>query len=200
MYIKFIYSILLIPQLILALENKKLVLIGDSLTEGYGVAKESTYGTLLEEKIKQSGKKWLVITSGISGSTSASAPPRMRWVLKSKPDVVLIALGANDALRGLKITETKKNIAEAIDIASSEKIKVILAGVLAPPNYGKDYTKNFAQIYKDLAKEKNVKLIPFLLEGVAGVKELNLADGIHPNEAGHKIIAETVFQAIKGDL
>lgn len=178
-------------------DPKKLVIVGDSLTEGYGVAKESSYGSLLETKIKDLGKNWVVVSSGISGSTSASAPSRMKWVLKSKPDLIVLALGSNDALRGLKVSETKKHLQQSIEIALKEKVHVVLAGLMAPPNYGAVYTKEFAQIYPSLAKQYQLKLIPFLLQNVAGIQNLNLADGIHPNEKGHVILADNVLATIK---
>ncbi len=178
-------------------QPKKLVLLGDSLTEGFGVSKNSTYGALIQEKLKKNHKNWTVINSGVSGSTSASLASRMKWILKSKPDLILLAIGANDALRGLKLESTKKNILEAIKSAQGESAKVLLAGMLAPPNYGKTYTQEFERLYRDIAQQTKVKLIPFLLEGVAGQKELNIADGIHPNEKGHQVIAETVYKAIE---
>lgn len=178
-------------------QSKKLVLLGDSLTEGFGVSKNSTYGALIQEKLKKNHKNWTVINSGVSGSTSASLASRMKWILKSKPDLILLAIGANDALRGLKLESTKKNILEAIKSAQGESAKVLLAGMLAPPNYGKTYTQEFERLYRDIAQQTKVKLIPFLLEGVAGQKELNIADGIHPNEKGHQVIAETVYKAIE---
>lgn len=178
-------------------QTKKLVLLGDSITEGFGISREATYSTLVQEKLKKAQKNWTVVNSSISGSTSASTPSRMKWILKSKPDLVLLAIGANDALRGLKLESTKKNLLEALQIAKKEGVKVILAGMLAPPNYGKKYSQEFARLYKDLAQETKVKLIPFLLEGVAGHTELNIADGIHPNEKGHQIISEIVYKAIE---
>lgn len=174
---------------------KKLVFIGDSLTEGYGVAKENAFPALIEKKL--AGKNWKVINAGMSGSTSASAFPSMQWQLKAKPDLIVLALGANDALRALKVEETEKNLAVALELAQKEKVPVILAGMLAPPNYGKDYGNHFRQIFKDLSKKYKTTLIPFLLVNVAGKKELNQSDGIHPNEKGHAIVADTVWKAVQ---
>lgn len=176
---------------------KKIFLVGDSLTEGLGVAKEASYGSVLQTQLEKNKKKWTVVNSGISGSTSASIPARIKWVIKSKPDLIVLAIGANDALRGLKLEATKSNILEGIKLAQAASVKVVLAGMLAPPNYGTAYTQSFAQLYRDIARQTHVKLIPFLLEGVAGHSELNTADGIHPNEKGHKIVAETVYKAIE---
>ncbi len=181
-----------------AAENKnKLVVLGDSLTEGLGVARSLAFPALLEKKIQADGKQWTVVNAGISGATTASGPSRMRWQLKSKPQMIILALGANDGLRGINLQSTEKNLSETIEIAKKDKIQVILAGMMLPPNYGAQYTKDFQAIYKRLAKKYQLKKIPFLLEGVAGNPKLNLADGIHPNEKGHEIIATHVYAAIK---
>lgn len=193
---KFFLLFIFLPFFSLA-EEKKMVIIGDSLTEGYGVSKESSFTSILQAKVKEAEKSWMIVNSGISGSTSASAVSRVKWILKSKPSLVILALGSNDALRGLKVTETKKNIESAIEAIQKEKILVVLAGLKAPPNYGSQYTKDFSQIFISLSKKHQIRLIPFLLEGVAGYKNLNLADGIHPNEQGHQIIAENIFESIK---
>lgn len=177
--------------------SKRLLILGDSLTDGYGVAKTSAYPAVLEKKIQSSGKKWTVINAGISGSTSASAPSRLKWQLKNKPDLMILALGANDGLRGFDPKATEKNLAETIEMAQKEKVPVILAGMMMPQNYGAKYQKQFEQIYVDLASRYKLRRIPFLLDGVALDPKLNLADGIHPNEKGHEIIAEKVFSQIK---
>lgn len=188
----------------------RLLILGDSITEGYGVAKENSYPTLLEAKIKnwksslnQAAKgfsTWQVINSGVSGSTTASAASRLKWVMKDKPDIIVLALGANDGLRGLPIGETKKNLSQAIELIQKENVKVVIAGMQMPPNYGKSFTQEFRDIFPQLSKKYKIKLIPFLLDQVAGVSDLNQADGIHPNEKGHQIIAETVFRVIKDML
>jgi len=175
----------------------KLVVLGDSLTEGYGVARSAAFPALLGTKIKDSGKPWTVVNAGISGATTASGPSRMRWQLKSKPQLIILALGANDGLRGVNLESTEKNLAQTIEIAQKEKIKIVLAGMMLPPNYGAQYGKNFQALYNRLAKKYQLQKIPFLLDGVAGNPKLNLADGIHPNEKGHEIIADHVYKAIK---
>ena len=181
---------------------KKLIVLGDSLTEGYGVAKEAAFPALLEKKIHNELKKnqWSVVNAGVSGSTTASAASRLNWLLKSKPDMMIFALGANDGLRGLKVAESEKNLDQAIQRAKDQKIKVILGGLYMPPNYGKEYTDEFKNMYEKLAKKHQVLFIPFILDKVAGDPKYNLADGIHPNEKGHAIIAENVFKAIKDSL
>jgi acyl-CoA thioesterase-1 len=170
------------------------------LTEGLGVARSSAFPALLEKKIQADGKPWVVVNAGISGATTASGPSRMRWQLKSKPQMIILALGANDGLRGLNLANTEKNLSETIEIAQKDHIKIVLAGMKLPPNYGSKYTEAFQAVYQRLAKKYHLQKIPFLLEGVAGNPKLNLADGIHPNEKGHEIIADHVYAAIKGLL
>jgi acyl-CoA thioesterase-1 len=180
---------------------KKLVVLGDSLTEGYGVSKEAAYPAVLEKKIKDSGKtEWSVVNAGITGSTTASAIGRMKWIFKAKPDLLLLALGANDGLRGIKLEESEKNLSKAIEYAQEQKIPVVLGGLYMPPNYGKDYTAKFKEMYLHVSKKYKVTLIPFILDKVAGDPKYNLSDGMHPNEAGHKIVAENVYEGIKGLL
>lgn len=182
-------------------KSQKLVILGDSLTEGYGVSQEAAFPALLEKKIKQDLKKnYQVINSGISGSTTASAPQRAKWVLKQKPDIVILILGANDGLRGLKLEASEKNLSTAIEEIQKAQVKVILGGLYMPPNYGLDYTEQFKKMYSRLAKKYKVSLVPFILDKVAGDPKYNLPDGIHPNEEGHKIIAKTIFDSIKGEL
>lgn len=181
-------------------QPRKLLMLGDSLTEGLGVAREQAYPALVEKKIKADGKNWVVINAGISGSTSASGPSRMKWQLKAKPDMVLIALGANDGLRGFKVTDIEKNLSAVIEMAQKEKVTVILAAMMMPPNYGEQYRKDFEALYPKLAKKYNIMLLPFFLKDVAGQSALNQADGVHPNEKGYIIIANNVYQAIKGML
>lgn len=183
-----------------ALATKRLVFLGDSLTEGYGVSRESAFPALIQEKIKADQKDWVVINAGVSGSTSASALSRLRWQLKNKPDLIVLALGSNDGLRGLKIEEMEHNLAETIELAQKEKIKVVLAGMMMPPNYTKKYAEPFRQVFPRLAKKYHLVLIPFLLEGVGARPELNQADGIHPNEKGHVLIADHVYGFLKGLL
>lgn len=181
--------------------EKKLVVLGDSITEGYGVAKSAAYPTLLEKKLHEAGKReWVVINSGVSGSTTASALSRMKWLFKNKPQAVLLVLGANDGLRGLKVEASQKNLAQAIEYAQAQKVRVILGGLYMPPNYGKDYTDKFKKMYSDLAFKYKLTFIPFILDKVGGDPKYNLADGIHPNEEGHKIIAETIFKVLKESL
>ena len=177
-----------------ASEPKKIVFLGDSLTEGYGVAREEAFPQLIQNKLQvKFPKKYRVINSGVSGSTTASGLRRFNWVLKSKPEIVIFALGGNDGLRGLPAKETYKNLKNMVKKAKESGVKVVLAGMQAPPNYGKEYTKKFSDTFPRVAKEEGVAFIPFLLEGVAGEKEFNQADGIHPNAKGHIKMADLVF-------
>ena len=171
------------------------VCLGDSLTEGYGVAPDRSYPARLEQLLRERGWPSIeVVNAGISGSTSASGRSRLRWQLRRRPDLIVLALGANDGLRGVELESTKANLAATIDLAKVNDIDVLLAGMKLPPNYGAEYTEQFEALYAELAKQKDVALIPFLLEGVAARASLNLADGIHPNARGYEIVAATVAQ------
>jgi acyl-CoA thioesterase-1 len=172
----------------------RVLALGDSLTEGYGVAQTQAYPALLEQALQaRTGREVRVINAGIGGSTSASALSRIRWHLRAKPDLVVLALGANDMLRGLSPESCEKNLDQALALLSEHSIPAVLAGMRVPPNYGADYRRRFEAIYPRLAARHRVPIIPFLLEGVAGSRELNQEDGIHPNEKGHQTMARTVL-------
>ena len=177
-----------------------MIFLGDSLTEGYGVAQENAFPQIIAEKFRKDKSVWEITASGSSGSTSASALSRLKWLAKEKPDVVFILLGSNDGLRGLKTEETEKNLSEAVKWAKENKIKVILGQLYVPPNYGKDYSKKFTAVYPRVAKKYAIPLAPFLLENVGGIADLNQADGIHPNEKGHAIVAENLYRYLKKEL
>lgn len=180
-----------------AFSSKKILIIGDSLTEGYGVNEEFSFPSVLESILISKKLDYKVINGGVSGSTTASGQSRLKWFLKAKPEILIIALGANDGLRGIKIEKTRKNLEVIIKMAQDKKIKTVLAGMQLPPNYGKQYTQDFKKLFISLVKKYKLQSIPFLLEGVAGKKELNIEDGIHPNRAGYKVIAKNVFENIK---
>jgi acyl-CoA thioesterase I len=175
----------------------RILFLGDSLTEGYGIAVEDAYPALVEHALKKDGFSVTVVNAGVSGSTTSSGPSRLRWHLKAKPDIVVVALGANDGLRGLPVTEIRKNLITTIELAKDQKLKILLAGMKMPPNYGAQYSKNFEAIFPELAKKYAIPLVPFLLDQIAGEPDLNLADGIHPNEKGHQLMAKTMTQALK---
>ncbi len=173
--------------------------LGDSLTEGLGVPPEAAYPALIEKELKADKRAVKVLNGGISGSTSASGVSRLKWHLKAKekPEVLVLALGANDGLRGLSVPELKKNLAAVVQLAKANQIRVLLAGMMMPPNYGKEYTDAYGQAFPAVAKDENVPLVPFLLEGVGGERAMNQPDGIHPNEAGHKLLAQNVLKYLK---
>lgn len=175
----------------------KVVALGDSLTIGYGLLESQSYPALLQEHIDAEGYHFEVENAGVSGDTSAGGLRRLDWALQGNVRVLIIALGGNDALRGLSVPEMKSNLSVIIERARSRGVTVILAGMEAPPNFGQEYTVGFRQAYQDLARQHRVLLVPFLLDKVAGVPELNQADGIHPNERGAQIIADTLWRVLK---
>ncbi len=179
------------------LKEKRILFIGDSLTAGYGVDKDKSYVALIEKDLISKGKKIKILNGSVTGSTTASGKSRLRFFLKAKPNILVLALGANDGLRGIQLKSSKKNLEEMIVLAKKNKMKVILAGMMLPPNYGPDYTKVFKEMYTDLEKRHQLISIPFLLEGVAANPKLNQEDGIHPNEKGHLVMKETVLKYLR---
>jgi acyl-CoA thioesterase-1 len=178
-----------------------ILFLGDSLSAGLGVEPEQAYPDLVQDMLKGKGIHRVRITNAsISGSTTASALSRLKWFLKAKPDILFLALGANDGLRGLPTTDMSQNLDKTIALAKSRDIRVILAGMKLPPNYGPDYAQAFEAVFASLANTHHIPFIPFLLKDVAGRLFLNQADGIHPNPEGHKIIAATVFTIILEQL
>ncbi len=183
------------------LAGPTVLFLGDSLTAGLGVEPEEAYPHLLGAMLARNGMDGVrVINGGISGSTSASAPARLRWYARVKPEVLFLALGANDGLRGLSVSELEQNLEAVIVQAKKQGMRVLLAGMELPPNYGEGYTAEFRQVYRDLADRHGLPLLPFLLEGVGGVAELNQADGIHPNAEGHRRIAAHVYPFLRDQL
>ena len=180
-------------------ETYNILFLGDSLTEGYGVPTEKAYPILVKKRLEtSSGKKVEIFNLGVSGSTTSSGLTRLKWITSQKKiDLMILALGANDGLRGIPLQKSRQNLMDIILFAKGKKIKIILAGMKIPPNYGEDYRSGFEKIFKDLAKNHKVTFLPFLLKDVAGVKGLNLPDGIHPNEKGHEVMAQTVFNILK---
>lgn len=169
-----------------------ILFIGDSLTAGYGIAKEKSFPNLIEKKLTEQKFDVKILNGGVSGSTSASVESRLKWYLKAKPEYLFLAIGANDGLRGVATKATRENIDKTIKLALKNNIKVILAGMKLPPNYGGTYIKEFELIYQDMQKNYKLDYVEFLLEGVAGNQKYNQEDGIHPNEEGHQIIAKNL--------
>ncbi|MBC7752825.1 MAG: arylesterase [Moraxellaceae bacterium] len=175
---------------------KTLLILGDSLTEGYGVKQSEAFPALIDERLKKEKINWKVKSAGSSGSTSASGLERIKWLSKSKPDLILLLLGSNDGLRGIKPEDTEKNLNATVAWAKENKIEIILGQLYMPPNYGKEYTRSFEIVFKSVAEKNKIPLADFLLKNVAGKPELNQPDGIHPNEKGHKIVADNIYKNI----
>ena len=178
----------------------RIIFLGDSITEGYGVSKSAAYPELIAGKLPAKGHKQIkVINAGVSGSTTASAVSRLKWLLKGppQPSLLVIALGGNDGLRGQDVKAMQQHLTEAVRYARQQGIaRVVIAGMQMPPNYGREYLHDFAAVFPAVAKAEQATLLPFLLAGVAGDAKLNQADGIHPNAAGQEIIAQNVLRAI----
>jgi acyl-CoA thioesterase I len=172
---------------------------GDSLTAGYGLSPDEAFPALVGRHLNAKGKPAKVINAGFSGETSAGGLSRIDWVLRQPIDVFILELGPNDGLRGLPLEQTEQNLQAIIDKVKSKfpTAKIVIAGMLVPPNMGKEYTDKFRDIFPRLAKKNNAALIPFLLDNVAGIEKLNLPDRIHPNADGHKIVAENVLNVIE---
>ncbi|MDX1362665.1 MAG: arylesterase [Arenibacter latericius] len=179
-------------------DNRIILFYGNSLTAGMGLDPNEAFPALIQEKLDTLGLPYKVINAGLSGETTASGKNRISWVLKQKVDVFVLELGANDGLRGIPLVETKKNLQDIIDVVKTENPNtiIILAGMQIPPNMGPEYTTEFKNIFPQLASENNLMLIPFLLENVAGIPELNQADGIHPTAEGQQIIAKNIWPII----
>ncbi|QWV95390.1 arylesterase [Geomonas oryzisoli] len=170
-----------------------IVAFGDSLTAGYGVPESEAYPAQLQRKLQQAGYQWTVINAGISGETSSGALARVDWVMKLKPDIVILETGANDGLRGQDPELAHRNIGKIVSTLQAKGVVVVLAGMRMLKNLGPAYTAKFAAIYPRVAKEHKVILVPFFLDKVAGKESLNLADGVHPTATGYTIVTETVY-------
>jgi acyl-CoA thioesterase-1 len=175
----------------------KIVILGDSLTAGLGLEPAQSFPSLLQARLDREDYEYRVVNAGVSGDTSAGGLRRLDWALDGNVRVLIVALGANDGLRGLPVADMRKNLGEIITRAQRRGVQVILAGMEAPPNYGEKYTTEFRQAYQDLAAQYTVALIPFFLEGVAGLRDMNQGDGIHPNLEGARIVESTVWRALE---
>lgn len=178
---------------------KVIIFYGDSLTAGYGLSPEEAFPALVEKKLNKTEKAVRVVNAGLSGETSAGGLTRLDWVIRQHIDIFILELGANDGLRGLPLEQTQKNLQQIIDKVKAKfpNVKIVVAGMMVPPNMGPEYTTKFRKIFPELAKKNNATLIPFLLQDVAGDEKLNLSDGIHPNPEGHKIVADNVVKIIQ---
>jgi acyl-CoA thioesterase-1 len=175
----------------------RVVAFGDSLTAGLGLDPREAYPALLEARLSAAGHRVEVVNAGVSGDTTAGGVRRVEWSLEGDVRVMIVALGANDGLRGLPVLEMRRNLAGIIERAQARRVTVILAGMEAPPNMGTSYTAAFRQVYQDLASQYRVALLPFLLAGVAGDPALNQPDGIHPNAAGARQVADLLWPLVE---
>ena len=180
-------------------QSQTILFLGDSLTAGYGIDPDLAYPNLIAEKIDALDLPHAVLPSGLSGETSAGGLRRIDWMLQKPISILVLALGSNDGLRGIDLSDTEKNLQAIIDKTKAKypDVRIVIAGMLMPPNLGPSYTSQFQAMYPRLAKANDAALIPFLLENVAGQKRLNLPDGIHPNPAGHKLVAENVWKILQ---
>lgn len=183
------------PQLVTA--RPRIVVLGDSLTAGFGLETPQSFPSLLQKRLDAAGHRFEVVNAGVSGDTTAGGLRRLDWSIQGDTRVLIVALGGNDGLRGLPVGDTRRNLAGIITRAKQRGVTVIVAGMEAPPNYGPQYTSDFRQLFRDLATEHGVGFIPFLLEGVAGNPSLNQRDGIHPNPEGARIVERLVWNAIE---
>ena len=176
-------------------KTKTIVFYGNSLTAGYGVDPSEAFPALVQNIIDSLNMGYKVVNAGLSGETTAGGRSRIDWILRQPVNVFVLELGGNDGLRGIPITETAKNLQAIIEKVKAKypDAKIILAGMQVPPNMGRKYATEFRAIFQQLAQKNNAALIPFLLEGVGGVQDLNQSDGIHPNPDGHKIVADNVW-------
>jgi acyl-CoA thioesterase I len=179
------------------LARPRIVFLGDSLTAGYGLAKEESVPSLIQTRLKANGYHYEVVNAGVSGDTSAGGLSRLDWSLEGDVRILIVELGANDGLRGLPVAGLKRNLTEIITRAQARGITVVLTGMEAPPNFGAAYTHEFRQVYRDLAKAHDVTFMPFYLDGVAGIPSLNIADGMHPNAEGSRVIEGAVWRALE---
>ena len=177
--------------------NPKVVALGDSLTAGLGLLESQAYPAILQQRLVAEGYDFEVVNAGVSGDTSAGALRRLDWALDGDVRVLIVAVGANDGLRGLSVAEMKQNLSEIVSRARARNVTVILAGMEAPPNYGREYALAFHRAFGDVARQERVPLIPFLLDKVAGRSELNQEDGIHPNAQGAQIVADNVWAVLR---
>ncbi|HZF11952.1 MAG TPA: arylesterase [Thermoanaerobaculia bacterium] len=188
------------PQSAPAARPPLVVFLGDSLTAGLGLGESQAYPALLANRLAAQGRPIRIVNAGVSGDTTAGGLRRLDWLLRQRPDVMVVGLGANDALRGAPLSEIDRNLREIVRRCRAAGAQVLLLGMRIPPNYGPDYTGGFRTLYQRIAKDLKVPLVPFLLEGVGGNPELNQADGIHPTAVGQRKVADTVLPYLRGVL
>jgi acyl-CoA thioesterase-1 len=180
-----------------AAADRVIAVLGDSLTAGLGVAPDEAYPAKLEARLKREGYEYRVVNAGVSGDTSSGGLRRIDFVLRLRPEIVIVALGANDGLRGQPVLQLRDNLVAIVKKARDANARVLLAGMRIPTNYGADYTRDFAAVFPEVARRTNVPLVPFLLEGVAAEVRFNQGDGIHPNAEGQRLIAEHLWPHLR---
>ncbi len=180
-------------------ENKIILFFGNSLTAGMGLNPEEAFPAIIQQKLDSLDLAYTTVNAGLSGETTSGGKNRLSWVLNQNVDIFVLELGANDGLRGIPLQETRSNLQAIIDAVKQKNpdTQIVLAGMQIPPNMGPDYTTEFRRIFPELAAKNNAALIPFLLEGVAGIPELNLPDGIHPSTEGQQIVANNVWEILE---
>ncbi len=178
----------------------KIAVLGDSLAAGYGIKPEQAFPARLEAALKAQGRAVTILNQGVSGDTTAGGLDRLDWMLADKPDIVLVELGGNDALRGIDPAATEKNLAAIVEKLQAAHVTVWLAGMMAPRNLGSDYVTAFDGLYKRIADKYKVPLYPFILDGVAQDPALNQADGLHPNPKGAEIVADKLLPFVTKNL
>lgn len=178
--------------------KKTILVFGDSIAAGYGIVKEQAFPAVLQEKIDSLGLNYTVLNGGLSGETTAGGLRRINWVLQREVDIMILELGGNDGLRGIDLNSTKENLQQIINRAQAKnpEMKIIIAGMQVPPNLGIEYTRSFQDLYTELAKENDLPIIPLLLDDVGGYEQFMQADQIHPNVAGHRVVAQTVWETL----
>ena len=179
-------------------KKKTIVFFGNSLTAGYGLSPEEAFPAIIQKKIDSLALSYQVINAGVSGETSSGGNTRINWILQQPMDIFVLELGANDGLRGIMLSETRKNLQSIIDKvkAKNPRTKLLFAGMQIPPNMGEKYATEFRNMFGELSEKNSMALIPFLLEGVGGEPALNQGDGIHPTAEGHRIVAENVWKEL----
>ena len=189
--------VLLFPASVLSKEKPVILALGDSLTAGFGVKEEESYPARLQLKVASAGFPHKVINAGVSGDTTAGGVRRIRWLMKHEPEIVILALGANDGLRGFSIAEIRRNLELMIGVCRKHDARILLAGMKALPNYGEDYMQEFESVFSELAEKHKLDFLPFLLEGVAGERKHTQPDGLHPVASGYSIVTDLVWEHLK---
>ncbi|MBT4897724.1 MAG: arylesterase [Nitrospina sp.] len=189
--------VLLFPASALSKEKPVILALGDSLTAGFGVKEEESYPARLQLKVASAGFPHKVINAGVSGDTTAGGVRRIRWLMKHEPEIVILALGANDGLRGFSIAEIRRNLELMIGVCRKHDARILLAGMKALPNYGEDYMQEFESVFSELAEKHKLDFLPFLLEGVAGERKHTQPDGLHPVASGYSIVTDLVWERLQ---